>query len=256
MRNILLTLSYDGSEFFGWQFQKKDDQPTVQGEIHRALGIIIPGPHKPPMGIGRTDRCAHAIAYYANFKTSNTTLPIEKIPAALNSVLPRSIRIRSAVEVPDKFHACFSASAREYVYIAMTSPDPHPIFRSYAHFLDSVPDMARLGTVLHLFRGEHDFRQFSSGHGRSGVKSTVRTIYYFRAAELPGRVVFTIKGNGFLQGMIRTLVAVSLNYAYGRVPLEEIRRALDEGHRLNSKHCAPVPANGLYFKRGYYRCAG
>ncbi|NPV02940.1 MAG: tRNA pseudouridine(38-40) synthase TruA [Brevinematales bacterium] len=252
MRNILLTLSYDGSEFYGWQFQKKDDQPTVQGEIHRALGVILPGPHHPPSGIGRTDRGAHAIAYNANFKTSNTSLPIDKFPAALNSVLPRSIRIRSAVEVPEKFNACFSASAREYVYIALTSPNPHPIFRSYAHFIDRVPDMPRLNTVLHLFRGEHDFKRFSSGHGRSGVKSTVRTIYYFRAAELPGRVVFTVKGNGFLQGMIRTLISAALNYAFGKVSLEEIRQALDEDHRLASKYCAPVPAQGLYFKRGYY----
>ncbi|OHD57586.1 MAG: tRNA pseudouridine(38-40) synthase TruA [Spirochaetes bacterium GWF1_51_8] len=252
MRNIGLVLSYDGSEFFGWQFQKKDSQPTVQGELNKAIAKLQQEPFKPPSGIGRTDRGAHAMAYNANFLTSNRSIPAEKFALALNTFLPRSIRILRSYEAPAGFDARFSALAREYVYVVLTSPKPHPVFRAYAHFLEHPSDIVRLQTVTKVFRGEHDFRRFASGLSRSKVKTSVREIFYFRAAELPGRIVFTIKGNGFLQGMIRTLVSVCLNYADGKLTLDQIRGALDHGERLPSKYCAPVPASGLYFKRGYY----
>lgn len=247
MRNILLNISYDGSNYFGWQIQP--DSPTVQQQIERALSQIIKKPVRVS-GAGRTDAKAHSICYSLNFQ-SECTVPNDRLPIAMNSILPDDIRVVNAVDVPDDFHAQFSATAREYVYFIINSDMALPMFRNYAYIFAPALDIQKLCEVAKLFVGKYDFVNFCYGYGDE-EKNFVREIFRFRVVQKDDRIFFFIKGNGFLRGMIRSIVAVCINYSLGKIDLETVRSALDNTQKLNSKYCVAVPACGLYFKRAFY----
>lgn len=248
MRNIKLNLSYDGTDFFGWQFQP--NQPSVQGTVSEALSKVLKSPIRVK-GAGRTDAKAHAICYTANFKTDNDSMPVSAFVPALNSVLPKSIRVIESKEVSDDFDSQFSARAREYVYLIHTSKDPLPQFRNYCHFKNFRPDLKKLNEATRLFCGRFDFKDFCYGYGEEEMDMT-RTIFRFRAAEKNDFLIFTIKGEGFLRGMIRTLVSVCLAHEEGKIALNQLRSALLLESSIPQKLKPAVPAHGLYFKRAFY----
>ncbi len=249
-KTIRLLISYDGSAYNGWQVQI--DAPTVQGEMEKVFSRIFTEKIKI-IGAGRTDAKAHGIAYTAHFRTSrNHTLPTDKIPIAANSLLPRDIRVIAAEEVSEDFHARFSAIAREYVYFIHESHQPLPHFLRYMFFYDKHPNLELLQKAASLFVGEHDFKSFCYGYPDLEERNTVRRIFYFRVRRFNGILIFYIKGSGFLQGMIRSLISVCLNTAEGKVSHESIQDSLQLKTRLENRYRVAVPANGLYFKRVYY----
>ncbi len=252
--NIKLTLSFDGSSFSGWQKQK--NSPSVQGKIEQALSAV----YKCKIvlaGIGRTDAGAHANQFTANFIVKKTGFPIEKLCPILNRRLYPDIWIGNAEEVPLSFHSRFSASAREYIYQIILLPrltkrkQPLlPFISRYAGLSEREIDISRLRAACRLFAGIHSFRNFCYGYKKD--MNFIRKVYYFRAADCGEKIIFFIKGSGFLKGMIRSLISVCLNYESGKLSLKTIKQALENKIDLPVEFKVPVPACGLYFKRGYF----
>lgn len=247
-RTINIYLSYEGTLFHGWQ--KQIHQSSIQGELEKALKILFKE-KVSCQGVGRTDAGAHALDYSAHFKTGNQSLPLERLPLALNRHLPPAIRVRQAREREQSFHARFSALAREYIYHIQALSVVSPFWSPYTYYYPHVIDVQRIREILPVFRGEHDFQSFCYGYGEQEM-DYVRTVFYLRLSVIKGHLVFTIKGSGFLQGMIRSIISVCLNYQQGKISRDQIEKALTGQVDIDSRLRVPVPARGLFFKRAYY----
>jgi tRNA pseudouridine38-40 synthase len=189
-----------------------------------------------------------------NFHTHNTTLPVEKIPFTLNNILPGNIRVLEAFEAPPDFHSHFSAEAREYIYMVINAKPVFPLFNNYSHFVPEFLDIQKIKSACRLFNGTHNFKNFCVTY--SGDMKYDRRIFYFRAVRIEHNrrpaVLFYVKGDGFLRGMIRTMVSVCLNHSLGKVSLDTIEKALNNEIHLSHGLRGQVPACGLYLKRGFY----
>ena len=171
MRNIKLTIEYDGKDFNGWQ--KQPNKLNIQGTIEKAIGKIT-GEEVDLQASGRTDRGVHAISQVANFKT-NSKLPIEKFPIAINSNIKSSIRIKKAEEVDEKFHSRLSCKKKTYRYVINNSKYGSSIYRNLETHIPIKLDIEKMKAAVKYFEGEHDFKAFRASGTSS--KSSVRTIY-------------------------------------------------------------------------------
>jgi tRNA pseudouridine38-40 synthase len=252
-RNIKLNIAFDGSNYNGWQKQKnfRSVQQTIEEELEKIFQerIIL-------IGAGRTDRGAHALNYTANFHTHNFNIPVENLPKILNSLLPEDIKVLSAIEVPSSFHSRFSAKAREYIYLILNEKECLPHFRNYVYHLPLEVDLGKIKEICQIIRGRHNFKSFCYGYRKDEKKDFQRIIYYFRPLEIKFLnqhfILFFIKGNGFLKGMIRSLISVCLNYEQGKIKKENIISALNGETIIDSKLRVAVPASGLYYKRTFF----
>lgn len=207
MRNILLTISYDGTNFYGWQ--KQENQRTVQGEIEKALEIV----HKTKIdlhGSGRTDSGVHAAAQAATFFSPIDSIPIENYPLALNSYLPKDVRIMNAAEVDEAFHARFSATRRTYRYFLYCGAVPPAHEMNYIWCIHRKIDIARLNRMASVLHGEIDCATFAASGDES--KSTFRYIEHAVFFYEGDKVVFEICANAFLWKMVRSIVGSLLFY--------------------------------------------
>lgn len=248
--NVRLDVAYDGSQFSGWQRQKNSSsvQEVVEGALSRLIGETV-----HVSGTGRTDAGAHAFCYTMNFHCRKVEFPIAVLPSLLLSYLPPTIVPLRAEEVDEFFHARFSASAREYVYIVWRGPYLYPFFRPYVHWVPGEIDSFLMKKACLSFVGEHEFRFFCYGYGREEKRINFRRrVYYFRCVEKGAWLFFFIKGNGFLRGMIRTLVSIVLQVGMRRLSLSDIDIALHGRKDISPSLKKAVPASGLYFKRAYY----
>ncbi len=252
--NFKLNLSFDGSSYSGWQRQK--NAVSIQCEVEKALAGVL-GIRTCVNGVGRTDARAHAVNYTANFLAPGFPIPASKLRLILNRRLPGDIRVNSIEEAPPGFHSRFSAYAREYVYIILEQPRVDPLTLPYLPFLSRYTysvedpiDILRLKEVCRLFRGNHSFRNFCYGYKKK-IDFT-RLIYYLRVKRCGPLTLFFIKGNGFLNGMIRSIVSVCLNYSRGKIDSDLVIDSLADRTDLLPLYKTPVPARGLIFKRGYY----
>ena len=216
MRNIKLTIEYDGKKFNGWQNQP--DKLNIQGEIEKAIKETT-GEEVDLIGSGRTDAGVHALAQVANFKT-NSNLPIEKIPIALNSKLKKSIFIRQAEEVDDRFHSRYNAKQKTYAYLINTSNHGTAIYRNLEYYISMKLDIGQMQKAAKYFEGEHDFKSFKASG--SSNKSSVRTIYKLDVMEDEGRIKIEITGNGFLYNMVRIISGTLLEVGLGKIKAEDI----------------------------------
>lgn len=250
MRNILLTISYDGTDFCGWQRQDwgevKNYQRTVQGEIEKALEKI----HKEPVilyGSGRTDSGVHAMGQAANFVSTVDSIPVEKYPIAINSFLPQDIRIIDAKEVPEEFNARFSATSRVYRYF-ICPEKIHAFQTRYAWFVNYHPNLERLNTLAECLRGEIDCASFAASGDMS--LSTFRYLnnahFFTQLNPLDGRemIVFEIEANAFLWKMVRTITGTLINLDRTGAPLDSMKKILEAKDR--KKAGVTAPANGLF----------
>lgn len=242
MRNIKLTISYDGSSFFGFQIQP--NVPTIQGALETALAEITKE-NVEVIGAGRTDAGVHAINQVVNFRT-NSKIPLEKLPTALNSLLPDSIVVKNAEEVPSDFHARFSAKSRSYLYLIYNTPFPLPFLRNYAWHLRERPNIEKIISIIDIFKGEKDFISFSKSDG----ERTIREIYDISIFERYPFIVFYMRANGFLRGMVRLIVKVLIDAGYGLLDKEEIEFILNAKRRGLIKGIAPP--YGLYLYKIEY----
>ena len=171
MRNIKLTIEYDGKDFNGWQ--KQPNKLNIQGTIEKAIERIT-GKEVELMASGRTDRGVHALAQVANFKT-DSKLPIEKFPIAINSNIKNSIRIKDAEEVDENFHSRLSCKKKTYRYVINNSKYGSSIYRNLETHIPVKLNVNKMKEAIKYFEGEHDFKAFKAS-GTSN-KSSVRTIY-------------------------------------------------------------------------------
>jgi tRNA pseudouridine38-40 synthase len=206
-RNIRLVLSYDGTDFGGWQ--RQDNARSVQGELEAALARVHAHP-VATIGAGRTDAGVHAMGQVANFYTDIARMEAERFLPALNRLLPRDLRVLSAAEADFDFHSRYDARLRRYRYFVLCSPSPDPMRLRYAHWLRRRPDLASLNAMAAAILGETDFTAFSAAKDASANRSRYVHESSFRwEGDL---LVYEVAANAFLWRMVRSLVGSMLHY--------------------------------------------
>ena len=244
MRNLKLILTYDGSDFAGWQVQP--DVATVQGALASAVARIT-GETVLPQGSGRTDAGVHALAQVATFATESS-VPTANFAKALNDILPASIRVLEVEEAAADFHARRSALAKTYRYRIYRAAICPPFLARYVwHYPYPLQEEA-MARAARRVEGEHDFTSFAAvdpERGRDGAPvSNLRRIFS-SSWQLEGdEFIYTVRGSGFLHHMVRNLVGTFILVGKGTLQPEDITRIL--GARDRSVAGATAPASGLY----------
>jgi tRNA pseudouridine38-40 synthase len=243
MRNLKLILSYDGSEFSGWQVQP--EAATIQGTLASAIGRIT-GEKVLPQGSGRTDAGVHALAQVATFATEST-VPTANFVKALNDILPPSIRVLEVSEVPQEFHARKSAKSKKYRYRILRSPICSPFLARYVWHFPYPLDEAAMAQAAAMVVGEHDFTSFAAtdperGRDESEI-SNVRTIMSSAWTREGDEFIYTVRGNGFLHHMVRNLVGTFVLVGKGTLSNQDLSRILEACDRSAAGPTAP--ASGL-----------
>jgi len=244
-RNIRLLVSYDGTDFAGWQVQSRDR--SVQGILEEALDDL----HGHPVsltGAGRTDSGVHALGQVANFFTEKDSVPPWKFRDAVNSRLPRDVRVLRSDEVPLEFHSRRDAVARHYEYrIIPGSVGPAPLAR-FAWLVKSMPSLRRLNDMASVLCGSHDFTTFAAAG--DGSSSRIRRIdHAVFLAEGP-LVTFRIRGNAFLWRMVRSILGTLIDSARRGGDELEMRSILDARDRNSAGPTAPP--RGLFLTKVEY----
>lgn len=238
MRNIKLTIEYDGRRYAGWQVQGKGAK-TIQGALEKALYEIL---HKKlnVIGSGRTDAGVHAKGQVANFKTDSLIAP-DRLRMALNAVLPADISILRAEEVSPDFHSRFSAKSKVYRYTILNRPSRPAILRGMVYFYPYSLDLALMRREARCLLGRHDFRSFQATDKKErGSVRKVKKVAILRDKEL---IHIGIEANGFLYNMIRNIAGTLIEIGRGKFPEGSIKRILG---LKNRRFAGPnLPAKGL-----------
>ena len=239
MRNIKLVIEYDGKDFNGWQ--KQPTKLNIQGEIERAIKQIT-GEDVDLTASGRTDAGVHALGQVANFKT-NSNIPIEKIPIALNSNLKKSIIIKSAEEVEERFHSRLNCKNKTYRYIINNSKYGTAIYRNLETHIPMKLDIKKMQEAVKYFEGEHDFKAFKASGTSS--KSSIRIIYKAEVIDAGNeRIYIELTGNGFLYNMVRIIAGTLVEVGLGKIEPKEIKAIIESKQRENAGKT--LPPQGLY----------
>ena len=238
MRNIKLTIEYDGKDFNGWQ--KQPNKLNIQGTIEQAIKAIT-GEDVELNASGRTDAGVHALNQVANFKT-NSQIPIEKFAIAINSRLKKSIVIKKAEEVGERFHSRLNCKRKTYRYIINNSEMGSAIYRNFETHIPQKLDTEKMEKALKYFEGEHDFKAFKASGTSS--KSSVRKIYATKLYKENDRIYIELTGNGFLYNMVRIIVGTLVDVGLGKIEPEEIIDIIKDGKRERAGKT--LPPNGLY----------
>lgn len=244
MRRVLLTIEYDGSNYFGWQKQPKFK--TIQGEIENAILKSI-GEEVELFGSGRTDAGVHALNQKAHFDLTRA-VPISKLPEILNNILPDDIVIKSAEEVDLNFHARFSAHKKCYSYKIYNSQVKDAFLARRVGFVKRELDEQKMLEASKLLIGKHNFKGFCSSN--TCTDNFVRQIYDIRVAREDNFIVVDVVGNGFLYNMVRIIVGTLVDYALDKLSYDDIINALENGDRSSSGQT--MSPYGLYLKDVIY----
>lgn len=261
-----LILSYDGTDFYGWQVQP--GKPTIQGELQAALGRIT-GETPLPQGSGRTDAGVHALGQAASFALQ-APIPPENLLRALNRTLPAAIRVRDARRVSGTFHARHCAIAKTYEYRIFRGVLCPPFLARYVYHCPWPLLVEALSESARVFLGEHDFTSFaasdpdlssraSSGNEERAAheepRSAVRTIsssaWERRSTEAGELLVYRVRGNGFLHHMVRNLVGTMLDVGRGHLQVADLSGILSAHSRSAAGPTAP--ARGLFLHSVEYK---
>ncbi|HHX75557.1 MAG TPA: tRNA pseudouridine(38-40) synthase TruA [Firmicutes bacterium] len=244
MPNIKLTLSYDGTNYHGFQLQQNAD--TIQARLEQAVKTVF-GVSRRITAAGRTDAGVHALGQVVNFY-ADTRIPADRIPYALNSVLPADIVVTDATFVPDDFHARYSAKSKIYRYTVDSAPHPRVLTRHYTYHIRRTPDLARMQHAAATLVGEHDFRSFMASG--SSVKQTVRKLLRLEVQEQDQYITITAEADGFLYNMVRIIAGTLLEVGWSkRAPdLGPVLAALDRNAAGRT-----APAHGLVLAEVKYQ---
>ncbi len=242
-RNLKVILSYDGSEFAGWQVQP--DAATIQGTLASAIARIT-GEAVLPQGSGRTDAGVHALGQVATFAT-HSSVPTENFVKALNNILPSSVRVIEVEEASPEFHARKSARGKTYQYRIYRAPVCPPFLCRYVWHHPYPLNEQAITSAAGRVEGEHDFTSFAAvdpERGREGPVSNVRRIFSSVWERQEDEFVYTVSGSGFLHHMVRNLVGTFILVGKGSLRPEDITGILQRRDR--SAAGATAPASGLY----------
>lgn len=256
-RNILLTISYDGTNFSGWQ--RQPDRLTVQGHLEEVLSklfrteILIDG-------TSRTDAGVHALGQRASFQM-DVNIPIEKLPMVVNNALASyekgayaisPVRIAEAEEKPLDFHARFDSKGKKYIYKIRNTRDVDLFQRNYVYHVPHELDLDAIRKAAKLIEGTHDFKCFEAS-GSNERETTVRTIYALDVVtreSCPEEIEFHVSGDGFLYNMVRIITGTLVDVGTGRISPESITEIIEAKDRRNAGHTAPP--YGLYLAEVFY----
>jgi tRNA pseudouridine38-40 synthase len=248
LRNLKLTLAYDGTDFSGWQVQP--GRATIQGLVASAIGRLT-GENVLPQGSGRTDAGVHALAQVATLAT-RSPIPVENFAKVLNDTLPASIRVLSAEEVAPEFHARKSARAKTYEYRMDRRATCSPFVARYVWHYPFPLDEAAMAEAAGVVEGENDFTSFAAvdpekslgEEGRERPRTNVRLIYSSLWQRRGDEFVYTVRGSGFLHHMVRNLVGTFVLVGRGTMDRQGLRQIL--ALRDRSAAGATAPASGLF----------
>ena len=235
---IKLTVTYDGTNYCGWQIQpnKSTVQETIEDALYKLTGEKI-----KVIGSGRTDAGVHAEGQVAHFKRENENIPPEKYAIALNIILPDDVKIVKSERVDDDFSARRSAKKKTYIYRTYVSEALLPLKDRFALQLEKQPDVLAMRECAKLIEGVHDFKAFCSSG--TAVKTTTRTVYSIGIEEQGNEIIFSVTGSGFLYNMVRIIVGTLLFVGRGKIGKAEVEEMLNTGKRaLGGK---TIPAKGL-----------
>ena len=255
---ILLTISYKGTGYVGWQNQKngKSVQKTIEKAISKLLRQDV-----ELAGSGRTDAGVHAFgqtatfdatsnSFYTNFTSKGSKkvcLNSARFVRAINAYLPSDIYVTSAKEVSENFHARYSAKEKVYEYHLQVGKNP--ILGGLVGEFNQMPNLELIKEAAQILVGTHDFSSFCSA--KAEVSDYVRTINYIKVYMTKAdQIIFEISGNGFLYNMVRIIVGTLYDVGIGKIKPEEVKEILSAKDRTKAGKTAP--ASGLYLKKVRY----
>ncbi len=240
MKRMLLTISYDGTDFHGWQVQPNGItvQETLQNSLEDMLGV------RPDVtGCSRTDAGVHAKMFCCHFDCDGR-VPTRAFVKGLNSLLPKSIAVLSCKEVDRDFHARYSSKGKTYVYKILNSCVPDPFIMRYVWQIGRGLDLDKINSFCREIIGTHDFSGFSSS-GRS-VTDTVRTVQNCSCVRDGDMLLFEITADGFLYNMVRIIVGTAVGVSDGKINISDINRIFNSGDRSLAGITAPPQGLFLY----------
>ncbi len=245
MRNIKLTIEYDGKDFNGWQ--KQPNKLNIQGELERAIGEITKEDNIELNASGRTDAGVHALGQVANFKT-NSSIPVEKFPIAINTKVKKSIVVKSAEEVDERFHSRYNCKQKTYRYVINNSEYGSAIYRNQEYHVPIRLDIEAMKKAIKYFEGEHDFKGFKASGTSS--KNSVRKIFKTNIEVHGERVYIELTGSGFLYNMVRIISGTLVDVGLGKINSEDIPKIILSGDRQQAGKT--LPPQGLYLLKVEY----
>ena len=242
----MLTISYDGTSYCGWQEQKNgiSIQETLTNAVAKVFNCSF-----TLLGASRTDAGVHALGQRAHvISQAQRKIPIGKLPQVLNACLPPDIRIMGAIDVPDNFHPINDAKSKTYRYTIFNNKYQNPLLRNFSAFVYMPLDVSKMADATQHFIGEQDFAAFCSRG--SIVKSTVRTVYALDVAKHGDLIEITINGNGFLYNMVRIIAGTLINVGTGNICPEDIPAIIASCDRTRAGKT--MPPQGLTLMRIYF----
>ncbi len=240
MRNVKLTVAYDGTNYHGFQEQRGTGLATIQEVMEHCLGRLV-GRRVQVIGAGRTDAGVHAHGQVVNFNAAGWPIPVERIPLAINGLLPADVIVTDAREVGEDFHARRSARTKTYLYSIWNNRVPSPFNRLYSSFQPVPLDDGAMSTACVHLMGTHDFKCFQAAGAT--VKTTVRTLYRVEVIREGSLVRFIFKGDGFLYNMVRIMTGTLLQVGMGKTDPESIKSVLESRRRALAG--PTMPPHGL-----------
>ena len=233
MKNFKMTLSYDGSRYFGWE--RQPGKETIQGKLEAVLTRMCGAPVNV-IGAGRTDAGVHARAMVAN-AYMDTDMEPEAIRDYLNHYLPDDIGVAEVKEAADRFHARYRAVGKLYTYTCYVG-ETKPVFnRKYVTVLDGKADVEKMRKAAEFLVGEHDFRSFCANPQMK--KSTVRIVDSIEIQQKKDLLYLNFHGTGFLQNMVRILTGTLLEVGFGKRSVASVKEVLEAKDRKLAGHTAP-----------------
>jgi len=246
-RILKLTLQYDGSDYVGWQRQASGT--SIQGLLEDALEPIEKS-HVDVFGAGRTDAGVHALGQVASV---SLTAPIDPatLARALNAVLPLDVRVVDVEEMPEGFHARFSATGKVYEYRIVNAPTASPFVRRFVWHVIPKLDLDAIREASGALLGLHDFAAFQgTGTNPASTERTVRRLEWREGTGNDVPLVMQIEGDGFLRHMVRNIAGTLVEIGLGRWPAKELKEMLESRSRARAGTTAP--ATGLFLVRVLY----
>ncbi len=233
MRNIKLILEYDGTNYAGWQVQPNG--ASIQEIVQKAIAEITGEPDVRLIGSGRTDAGVHAAGQVAHFKTTSN-IPAADLVRAINTKLPEDIAVLRAEDVPDDFHARYSARSKTYRYTILNAAVRRPLERHRAWLVRAPLDLAAMRRAAAALVGTHDFAAFQS---KPQGKSSVRTVTRLDIVADGSRIDIWISANGFLYNMVRAIAGTLIEVGLGKIPPDAVAELLESRNRSAAGPTAP-----------------
>ena len=243
----LMTISYDGTLFSGYQKQPKER--TVQKELEEALKEISGGKKIEVSSSGRTDAGVHAIAQRVHFDLDKE-ISLEKLAKGLNSLLPEDIFVRKVEEVPETFHARFSAIGKEYIY-KLNMGEYNPLERNYVYQYNKKLDVVEMERAMKYLEGTHNFKSFTkTDEEREDYVRTISQTNLIRDSKDINKITMVFVGTGFLRYMVRNIVGTLIMVGEGKIKSEDVIEILKKEDRRAAGKTAN--SEGLYLKNVFY----